>query len=75
LEGEDVGNRLVESGVEFIIAGENLALAPSLELAHDGLMQSLGHRENILASEFGRVGIGVIDGGIYGKMIVEVFAD
>jgi uncharacterized protein YkwD len=75
LEGEDVGDRLLESGVAFLIAGENLALAPSLELAHDGLMQSPGHRKNILAPEFGRVGIGVIDGGVYGKMFVQVFAD
>lgn len=75
LEGEDGGDRLVESGVAFVIAGENLALAPSLEMAHDGLMQSPGHRKNILASEFGRMGIGVIDGGNYGKMFVQVFAD
>lgn len=75
LEGEDVGDRLREAGVVYMVAGENLALAPSLELAHDGLMQSPGHRSNILASEFGRVGIGVIDGGNYGKMFVQVFAD
>lgn len=75
LEGRDVGDRLIDEGVSYVIAGENLALAPSLELAHDGLMQSPGHRANILALEFGRVGIGVVDGGVYGKMFVQVFAD
>lgn len=74
-EGENVGDRLQEAGVAYVIAGENLALAPSLDVAHDGLMQSPGHKENILAQEFGRGGIGVIDSGNYGKMFVQVFAE
>jgi uncharacterized protein YkwD len=74
-EDEDVGNRLDKAGITYLVAGENLAFAPSVDIAHDGLMQSPGHRENILASEFGRVGIGVIDGGTYGKMFVQVFKD
>jgi len=74
-EGEDVGDRLQEADIRFFVAGENLALAPSLAMAHDGLMQSPGHRENILSSDFSKVGIGVIDGGRYGKMFVQVFTD
>ena len=70
-----MARRLLDADVDFILAGENLAFAPSLDLAHDGLMQSQGHRENILAEEFSRIGIGVIDGGSYGKMFVQVFAD
>jgi len=38
-------------------------------------MQSPGHRDNILSSDFSKVGIGVIDGGRYGKMFVQVFTD
>ena len=45
---------------------ENLALAQTVEIAHSGLMKSKGHRENILNSKFNRVGIGIMDGGIYG---------
>ena len=74
-EGEDVGDRLQEADIRFFVAGENLALAPSLAMAHDGLMQSSGHRENFLSSDFSKVGIGVIDGGRYGKMFVQVFTD
>ena len=66
---------MLKAGVEFFIVGENLAFAPTLEIAHDGLMQSPGHRKNILEEEFERVGIGVIDGGSYGRMFVQVFAD
>jgi len=74
-EGEDAGSRLTNAGVAFIIAGENLAYAPDVIRAHDGLMDSSGHRRNILTPEFGRVGIGVIDGGVYGKMFTQVFTD
>lgn len=74
-EGKDVGDRLNGAGVTYVAAGENLALAPTVRTAHDGLMGSEGHRRNILGEEFGRAGIGVIDGGIYGKMIVQIFTD
>lgn len=74
-DGKDPFDRMRDGGVEFNAAGENLALAPTTELAHQGLMNSEGHRKNILDPEFGRIGIGVIDGGIYGKMFTQNFAD
>ena len=74
-EGEDIGGRLEKAGVNFFVAGENLALAPTLQTAHTGLMNSQGHRENILSRDFNRMGIGVIDNGVYGKMFVQIFID
>jgi uncharacterized protein YkwD/uncharacterized membrane protein required for colicin V production len=74
-EGEDVGNRLDKAGIRYQTAGENLALAPTLTTAHNGLMNSEGHRANILDADFNKIGIGVIDNGVYGKMFVQVFAD
>ncbi|MGH2350778.1 MAG: CvpA family protein, partial [Chloroflexota bacterium] len=60
--------RLEQSGIDFRTAGENLAYAPTVEIAHSGLMASPGHRRNILTPEFSRVGIGVMRGGLYGRM-------
>lgn len=74
-DGEDVGNRLGKANVSYLVAGENLALAPTLNTAHTGLMNSEGHKRNILDPEFKRVGIGVIDNEIYGKIFVQVFTD
>lgn len=74
-EGEDIGDRLDKKGISYSFAGENLALAPTLKTAHSGLMNSKGHRENILEKRFKNVGIGVIDNGIYGKMFVQIFTD
>jgi uncharacterized protein YkwD len=74
-DGEDPFDRMERGGVEFSAAGENLALAPTLQLAHEGLMNSPGHRANILSPDFGTVGIGVIEGGPYGLMFTQNFTD
>lgn len=67
--------RASSEGIIFQIIGENLAFAPDVYLAHQGLMNSEGHRANILSTEYAKVGIGVIDAGIYGRMFVQVFTD
>jgi uncharacterized protein YkwD len=72
-EGKGPFDRMRESGVKFSHAGENLALAQTLDLAHSGLMHSPGHRANILRPQFGRLGIGIVDGGMYGLMISQEF--
>lgn len=74
-ESESPFDRMAAAGIKFTYAGENLALAPSTELAMQGLMNSPGHRANILNPNFNKVGIGVIDGGIYGKMYSQEFSD
>ncbi|EKD62249.1 MAG: hypothetical protein ACD_52C00256G0003 [uncultured bacterium] len=74
-EGKNMGDRLKEAGVGYLLAGENLALAPTEESAHAGLMNSTGHRENILNPGFKRVAIGAIDNGVYGKIFVQIFTD
>lgn len=74
-EGATVVDRADKFSVSYSIIGENLAYAPTLELAHQGLMNSPGHRANILSTDFHKIGIGVIDGGIYGRMFTQVFTD
>lgn len=69
----DPFDRMRAGGVKFLTAGENLALAQTLQQAHDGLMKSPGHRANILQPQFGRLGIGILDGGIYGLMVTQNF--
>jgi uncharacterized protein YkwD len=72
-EGKTPFDRMNEAGVRFLTAGENLALAPTIPVAHTGLMNSPGHRANILRPQFGRVGIGVMDGGMRGLMVSQEF--
>lgn len=72
-DGKDPFDRMKAAHVRFLTAGENLALAQTLPQAHDGLMKSPGHRANILQPQFGRVGIGIVEGGIYGLMVSQEF--
>jgi len=36
-------------------------------------MLSPGHRANILRPQFGRMGVGILDGGVHGLMVTQVF--
>lgn len=66
-------DRMKKAKVRFMAAGENLALGQTLNICHRGLMNSPGHRKNILNPIFGRVGIGILDGGFYGLIITQNF--
>lgn len=74
-EGSTPFDRIRAADIRFLVAGENLAIAQNLSLAHQGLMDSPGHRANILRKAFGRVGIGILDGGRYGLMVTQKFRD
>jgi uncharacterized protein YkwD len=66
-------DRLAAAKISYTRAGENLAYAHSVAIAHRGLMESQGHRENILRPEFTSVAIGVVSGGPYGRMFTQLF--
>lgn len=60
LQGQSPFDRMKEDNIHFITAGENLAYGQiSSIFAHQGLMNSLGHRENILQESYKYLGIGV----------------
>lgn len=60
LQGQSPFDRMEEDGLRFITAGENLAYGQfSSIFAHEGLMNSLGHRENILRESYEYLGVGV----------------
>jgi uncharacterized membrane protein required for colicin V production len=67
-------DRVLDAGIVVGRVGENLALAATPIAVHQGLMDSDGHRRNLLAGTWTRVGIGVVDGPL-GLMVVEVFSD
>ncbi len=60
--------RIAARGITgWTLAGENIAKAPSVEVAFQALMNSPGHRANILRPEFNCIGVGVVPGpgGLY----------
>jgi uncharacterized protein YkwD len=60
LLGESPFDRMEEDAIHFSLAGENLAYGQfSSIFAHEGLMNSMGHRKNILHPDYEYLGIGV----------------
>ncbi|KLT15643.1 serine protease [Neobacillus vireti] len=59
-KGQSPFDRMKEDHIIFHLAGENLAYGQfSSIFAHEGLMNSLGHRENILRDGYKYLGVGV----------------
>jgi uncharacterized protein YkwD len=68
-------DRMSSAGISFGWAGENLAIAPTTAIAHQNLMDSPGHRENLLSPNFGRIGIGVAHHTDLGLIFTQAFTD
>lgn len=60
LDGASPFDRIEADAISFQMAGENLAAGQTSSIfAHEGLMNSSGHRENILKPEYRELGVGV----------------
>lgn len=57
-------------GIRYRTAGENIARHSSVQSAHTGLMNSDGHRRNILSPSFTHIGVGIVDNRYYTQMFV-----
>lgn len=64
---------LKSQGITYRTAGENIAGNSSVANAHTSLMNSAGHRANILNPNYSKIGIGIVAGGPYGLMISQEF--
>lgn len=60
-------------GIKYVQAGENIAGNQTVSAAHNALMNSPGHRKNILSPDFTHIGIGITKGGPYGNMFTQMF--
>ena len=58
-DGKTLADRLKAAGISYSAAGENIAQNQSVEAAETSLMNSSGHRANILNTTYTTVGIGV----------------
>ncbi len=72
LDGETPNDRRLEAGINTGVS-ENIAKDVDIIFAHEGLMRSASHRQNILTPEWERVGLGIVEeyGYIY---ITEEFS-
>ncbi len=73
-DGSEPAHRIARSAIYASKTAENIALDRNVDNAHQGLMNSPGHRKNILDPEFTHIGIGIIDGGLKGIYVCQNFA-
>jgi uncharacterized membrane protein required for colicin V production len=66
-------DRLTAAGLMYLLSGENIALAASVEAAHRELMDNPAYRANILNPGFTRVGISALRGADHGLMVTQEF--
>jgi len=60
LAGQSPFDRMTMDNINYSVAGENLAYGQSSSIfAHEGLMNSIGHRKNLLKRDFTLLGVGV----------------
>lgn len=60
-------------GIKYVMAGENIAGNQDVQNAQNALMNSPGHRANILNPDFTHIGLGIQKGGPYGNMFSQMF--
>ena len=61
VDGKTGIDRAQELDLDYDYLGENLAIAPTLEQAHDALVDSESHHKNIISPIFTKAGIAVFD--------------
>lgn len=73
LKNENPFDRMEKEGINYLFAGENIAAGQTNAIfAHNGWMNSKGHRKNILGN-YNYIGVGVVFGGKYKTYYTENF--
>jgi hypothetical protein len=70
-------DRMAAAGYLASVARENLAEAPNVDQAEDGLLASPGHHANLMAKDITHLGVGIVRGGLADAdnlLFVQVFA-
>ncbi len=62
-----------DNGIDYKVAGENIAGNPDLKAAVVAWMGSPAHKENIISNAYNYAGIGVSKSDTYGYVIVAMF--
>jgi uncharacterized protein YkwD len=66
---------MAAAGLTYRAAAENIAWAGDTVQAHTALMNSPGHRANLLNPALQRIGIGIVQKGSGSVMVTQLFRD
>jgi len=73
IDGISPFDRIRAAGINYNLAGENLAISNSVESAMSALMKSEKHKANILSSQFNEIGIGIAQNESGALAITQIF--
>lgn len=74
--GDNLQSRIAATGITwYSTAGENISMAANVDDAVNGWMNSTFHRNSILSSAFGRIGISVVQAANGVRYWTTVFSD
>lgn len=74
VDGSDPAQRIERGGYLCKSSGENVATAPTLTLAHNGLMGSPGHYKNIIG-DWNEIGIGIAEDSSGQLYVTQLFTN
>ncbi|HTE83565.1 MAG TPA: CAP domain-containing protein [Dehalococcoidia bacterium] len=77
-DGQTVFDLLNADGVSWVYGGENLAESRGMDAvqsAVSGFMHSAAHRDNVLSSHYGRIGVGAAQSADSTTVLTVVFTD
>lgn len=75
IENQLPADRAKKMKLEFDYFGENLAIAPSVDLANEAIMKSESHRDNILSPAYRQIGLSVVSVTPNEILVVEEFSN
>ena len=73
IDGTTPFDRIKAAGINYNLAGENLAISNSVESAMSALIKSEKHKANILNSQFNEIGIGIAQNEAGALSITQLF--
>ena len=73
-QGQSPFDRMRQAGINFQAAAENIAYASEVLEIHKNLMNSPGHRANIMNPRYNKIGIGIVPFK-YGLMTTQLFTN
>ena len=66
---------LQDRNIDYLLAGENLASAKTVQSAFSGLMKSIEHKKNIMDNRYDNIGVGIVEDKNGVLTVVQLFTD
>jgi uncharacterized protein YkwD/uncharacterized membrane protein required for colicin V production len=74
-DGHDIAFELKNVSVKYTLVADTIAYAYNTQTVYDGFMAKTETKAIFLNPKFTKIGVGIIDAGIYGKIFTQIFTN